>query len=68
MWLILFVFDKGNFFAGHAIGRDAFLEHNIIPPVSKLFDDKVDIARKNAHKAIEMISETPLGKLMKVDR
>lgn len=45
----------------HAIGRDAFLEHNIIPPVSKLFDDKEDIARKNAHKAIEMISETPLG-------
>jgi len=45
----------------HAIGRDAFLEHNIIPPVSKLFDDKVDIARKNAHKAMEMISETPLG-------
>ncbi|KAL4225085.1 Radial spoke head 14 [Mactra antiquata] len=45
----------------HAIGRDAFLEHNIIPPVSKLFDDKEDIARKNAHQAIEMISETPPG-------
>ncbi|XP_052798462.1 radial spoke head 14 homolog [Mya arenaria] len=45
----------------HAIGRDAFLEHNIIPPVAKLFDDKIDIARKNAHKAIEMISETPPG-------
>ena len=48
-------------FSAHAIGRDAFLDHNIIPPVSKLFDDKVDIARKNAHKAIEMISETPPG-------
>lgn len=47
--------------SGHAIGRDAFLEHNIIPPVSKLFDDKEDIARKNAHQAIEMISETPPG-------
>ena len=49
-------------FVGHAIGRDAFLEHGIIPPVAKLFDDKEDIARKNAHMAIEMISETPSGK------
>ncbi|XP_064634832.1 radial spoke head 14 homolog [Lineus longissimus] len=47
--------------AGHAIGRDSFLEKEIIIPVSKLFDDKEDIARKNAHKAIEMISETPDG-------
>ncbi|XP_046331630.1 radial spoke head 14 homolog [Haliotis rufescens] len=47
--------------AGHAIGRNAFLEHGIIMPISKLFDDKEDIARKNAHKAIEMISETPPG-------
>ncbi|KAK3104197.1 hypothetical protein FSP39_025204 [Pinctada imbricata] len=46
---------------GHAVGRDAFLENQIITPVSKLFDDKEDIARKNAHKAVEMISETPLG-------
>lgn len=46
---------------GHAIGRDAFLDHEIIIPVSKLFDDKEDIARKNAHLAIEMISETPPG-------
>ena len=36
--------------AGHAVGRDAFLENEIIIPVSKLFDDPVDIARKNAHK------------------
>ena len=30
-------------------------------PLSQLFDDKEDIARKNAHKAIERVSETPLG-------
>lgn len=47
--------------AGHAVGRDAFLENEIIIPVSKLFDDPVDIARKNAHKAMEMIGETPPG-------
>lgn len=46
---------------GHAIGRDAFLDNGIIPPVAKLFDDKEDIARKNSHQAIEMISETPPG-------
>lgn len=45
----------------HAIGRDAFLEHAIITPVAKLFDDKEDVARKNAHMAIEMVSETPSG-------
>ena len=47
--------------AGHAIGRDSFLEDEIIEPLSKLFDDKEDIARKNAHKALERISETPQG-------
>ncbi len=47
--------------AGHAIGRDAFLTNQVIVPLAKLFDDLEDIARLNAHKAIEMISETPLG-------
>ncbi|KAL5007337.1 hypothetical protein ScPMuIL_016143 [Solemya velum] len=46
---------------GHAIGRESFLDHEIILPVAALFDDKADIARKNAHKAIEMVSETPPG-------
>lgn len=55
-----------NSFVGHAIGRDAFLEHGIIPPVAKLFDDKEDIARKNAHKAIEMVSETLPGNVQYV--
>jgi len=47
--------------AGHAIGRDAFLDHSIIVPVADLFNDSEDIARKNAHLAVEMISETPPG-------
>ena len=54
--------NKWYCFAGHAIGRDAFLENGIIMPLSVLFDDKEDIARKRAHQAIEMISETPQGK------
>ena len=47
--------------AGHAIGRDAFLENEVIVPLSKLFDDSEDIVRKNAHMALEQISETPVG-------
>lgn len=47
--------------AGHAIGRESILNENIIIPLSELFDDREDIARKNAHKAIEMVSETPQG-------
>lgn len=53
------------FSAGHAIGRDSFLDYDIILPVAALFDDKADIARKNAHKAIEMVSETPPGKYIR---
>lgn len=52
---------------GHAVGRDAFLAQGIIEPVAKLFDDKEDIARKNAHQAIEMVSETPLGNFIYYD-
>lgn len=51
---------------GHSIGRTAFIDHEIILPVSKLFDDKEDIARKNAHKALQMVSEAPLGKLCSI--
>lgn len=43
--------------SGHNIGRDAFLEHTIILPLSRLFDDQIDIVRLNAHKAIEMLCE-----------
>lgn len=53
--------------SGHAIGRDAFLLNNIIPPVAKLFDDKENIVRKNANLAIEMVSETPPGRFIAVE-
>ncbi|XP_035690918.1 radial spoke head 14 homolog [Branchiostoma floridae] len=47
--------------ATHNKGRDAFLDYGIIVPLSKLFDDSVDLARKNAHMAMEMMSEIPYG-------
>lgn len=46
---------------GHAIGRDALLDEEVIISLAKLFDDKEPIARKNAHQAIEMVSETAPG-------
>lgn len=49
------------YFTAHAIGREAFLREDIVLPLSKLFDDKEDIARINAHMAIEMLSESPKG-------
>ena len=64
LYTILFQFTRTSFSywnSGHAIGRDAFLDEGIILPLSTLFDDKEDIARKNAHMAMEMISETPPG-------
>ncbi|KAJ7375789.1 Radial spoke head 14 [Desmophyllum pertusum] len=39
---------------GHAVGRDAFVDHKMIVPLSELFDDNVYQARRNAHRAIEM--------------
>jgi len=47
--------------AQHAIGRDVFLESDIVLPVSELYDDKEAIVRKNAHLTLKMVSETPLG-------
>ena len=38
-----------------------FLDCDIIVPVSQLWDDKEDIVRRNAHKTLKMVSETPIG-------
>lgn len=45
----------------HAIGREVFLESEIIRPVSELWEDNEAIVRKNAHLTLKMISETPTG-------
>nr|XP_018670222.1 radial spoke protein ARM37 isoform X1 [Ciona intestinalis] len=47
--------------ATHNVGRNAFLDYKVILPVAKLFDDNVDIVRKNAHQALKMLSEIPAG-------
>jgi len=47
--------------SGHVVGRQAIVVHEVIRPLSRLFDDGEDIVRKNAHQAIEMISETNIG-------
>ncbi|KAI0243423.1 radial spoke head-like protein 14 [Lamellibrachia satsuma] len=47
--------------AGHTIGRDAFIDYDIIIPLSTLFNDPKDIVRKNTHLAFEMVSHTGIG-------
>ncbi|XP_046860020.1 radial spoke head 14 homolog [Xenia sp. Carnegie-2017] len=42
--------------ASNASGRNAFLEYEIILPLSKLFNDTIYESRKNSHLAIEMLS------------
>lgn len=50
--------------AGHVVGRQAIVAHDVICPLSRLFDDGEDIVRRNAHRAIEMISENNIGWLV----
>ncbi|KAK1156537.1 hypothetical protein AOXY_G25522 [Acipenser oxyrinchus oxyrinchus] len=47
--------------ATHNVGRVAFLKSDVILPLSQLFDEPVDVCRKNMHMAIEMMSEFPGG-------
>lgn len=42
-------------------GRKAIIGENIIQTLSILFDDPEPIARRNSHKAVEMVSEIPFG-------
>lgn len=47
--------------SSHAIGRDAILGCDLVPSLAKAFEDKDMATKVNAHKAIEMLSETPQG-------
>ena len=47
--------------SGHVVGRQAIVVHDVVVPLSRLFDDDENIVRKNAHLAIEMISENNIG-------
>ena len=46
---------------GHSVGRDAFIEFDVIPAIAELFEDSNDIVRKFAQQAIEMVAEVPFG-------
>ncbi|XP_078082967.1 radial spoke head 14 homolog [Mustelus asterias] len=45
----------------HTIGRFAFLEYDVIIPLSDLLNDPEDICRKNMHMVMEMFSQIPAG-------
>jgi len=45
----------------HSVGRNAYLEEDVIGPIAELFDDPNDVVRKFAHQAIEMVAEVSSG-------
>ena len=47
--------------SGHAIGRQAMIENEVIPSMTHLLDDPEPIVRLNAYKAIEITSEMSFG-------
>ncbi|KAH1180361.1 hypothetical protein KIL84_009197 [Mauremys mutica] len=47
--------------ATHNVGRDGFIENRIIPALSQLLNDPVDICRRNMHRAFEIMAELPAG-------
>lgn len=55
------IVDLVLFCVGHAIGRQAFLTHSVIRPLSTLFNDAEDVVRKYTHHAMEMASECAMG-------
>ena len=58
-----FIKSVGNpaFLLGHSVGRDAFIEFDVISAIAQLFEDPNDIVRKFAQQAIEMVAEVPFG-------
>lgn len=52
------------FLLGNSNGRKAIIKNDIVLVLTQLFDDSEVRARKNAHKAIEMLSELPFGNKM----
>jgi len=53
--------------ACNAIGRQAIIMHDVIEPLASLFDDSEDIVRRNAHRAIEMVSESSVAAVGIID-
>lgn len=53
--------------ASHAIGRQAIVTYDVIKPLAKLFNDPEDIVRLNAHRAIEMVSESNIAAVGIID-
>lgn len=45
----------------HNVGRNSFLDNNVIASLAKLFDDDVEIVRRNCHMCLEMLAEIPSG-------
>ena len=49
-------------FSCNCNGRKALIDQGLVTDLAVLFDDKDALARKNAHKTVEMLAEFPFGK------
>uniref|UniRef100_UPI0000567892 radial spoke head 14 homolog n=1 Tax=Danio rerio TaxID=7955 RepID=UPI0000567892 len=54
--------------ASHSMGRDAFLNFDIVGPLANLLDDPEIACRKNVHRALNRIAEFPLGAVFMVNK
>ncbi|XP_008572731.1 PREDICTED: rhabdoid tumor deletion region protein 1 [Galeopterus variegatus] len=49
--------------ATHNVGRDGFLEHDIIPALALLLNDPQRICRENLHQTYKQLAQLPSGRL-----
>ncbi|XP_009909347.2 radial spoke head 14 homolog [Dryobates pubescens] len=47
--------------AMHSVGRQGLIRQGVIPALTELLDDPVDICRKNTHQILEMMAKLPEG-------
>ncbi|NXG41142.1 RSP14 protein, partial [Psilopogon haemacephalus] len=47
--------------ATHSVGRQGLIHNRVIPALTELLDDPVDICRKNTHQILEMMAKLPEG-------
>ncbi|XP_010904221.1 radial spoke head 14 homolog [Esox lucius] len=47
--------------AAHNVGREAFLQRDVVAPLSDLLDEPVDACRKIMHSVLKRVAEFPTG-------
>ncbi|XP_064024926.1 radial spoke head 14 homolog [Pogoniulus pusillus] len=48
--------------AVHNVGRQGLIHNGVVPALTELLDDPVDICRKHTHQILEMMAKLPEGR------